>query len=198
MGTVQFQEGTTVIGTAALTAGAATLTVSNLTSGAHQIFAQYGGDGNWYGAKSDTVAVTVNQAPTATLLTSSATIAGITLSAALTPAVSAGSVQFVDSAGNTVLGSVQPANGTATLTLAVEDAAKIAGHTVTAIYSGSGGLTGSTSNTMLLPALRNAAGGGSGEFAAEELVSLFGTKLADGGGDRRWRRRYRNRWAGCG
>ena len=179
-GTVQFQEGTTVIGTAVLTSGAATLTVSNLAAGAHQIFAQYGGDAIWYGAKSDAAVVTVNQASTATQLTSSATIAGITLSAALTPAVTGGTVQFVDATDRAVLGSSAVANGITALAILAEDAARIGGHGVTAIYSGSGGLTGSTSNTLVLPALRNAAGGGSGEFAAEELVSLFGSKLADG------------------
>jgi uncharacterized protein (TIGR03437 family) len=179
-GTVQFQEGATAIGAAAMTAGAATLAISNLTAGTHTIFAVYSGDANWYGARSDAVTVTINAGATAMMLTSAATLTEVRLSAALTPAVSAGSVRFLDSTDSTVLGSVQPANGTATLAIAAEDAAKIAGHSVTAIYSGSGGFAGSMSNTMVLPALRNAAGGGSAEFAPDELVSLFGSKLADG------------------
>lgn len=178
-GAVQFQEGTTVIGTVSLTAGVATLAVSNLAAGAHQIFAAYSGDANWYGVRSDAVTVTVNRGVTTALLTSSATAAEVRLSAALTPAVSGGSVQFVDGTDRTVLGSVTVANGIAELAVSADDAAKIAGHSVTAVYSGTGGLTGSTSNALVLPALRNAAGGGIGDVASDELVSLFATKLGD-------------------
>jgi uncharacterized protein (TIGR03437 family) len=47
------------------------------------------------------------------------------------------------------------------------------------VYSGTTGLAGSTSNTLVLPALRNAAGGTLPEFAPDEFVSLYGSKLAD-------------------
>lgn len=178
-GTVLFQEGAAVVGSAPLSSGSATLAVSNLTVGAHQIFATYGGDANWYGVRSSAITITVNRAATATMLTSSATMTEVRLAGTLTPAANGGTVQFLDVTTNTELGTAPALNGTAALSLAPADAAKIAGHNVTAVYSGGAGFAGSTSNTLLLPALRNAAGGPSPQFAPEELVTLSGGKLAD-------------------
>jgi uncharacterized protein (TIGR03437 family) len=113
------------------------------------------------------------------ILTSSASITELRLVAALTPAASGGSVQFLDTAGNATLGTAQSVNGTATLALTPADAAKTAGHAIAAVYSGSAGSAGSTSNTLVLPALRNAAGGTSPEFASEELVSFYGSRLIE-------------------
>jgi uncharacterized protein (TIGR03437 family) len=178
-GTVQFQEGSTVIGAAAMSSGSATLSVSSLTTGAHQIFATYGGDANWFGLRSSTVTVTVDRSATTTTLNSLATMTAMQFTASLTPAASGGSVQFLDATGNTVLGSVLPVNGVASLSLNPAVAAQIAGHPITAVYSGSAGFAGSTSSPLVLPALRNAAGGTSPEFAPEELASLYGTRLVD-------------------
>jgi uncharacterized protein (TIGR03437 family) len=63
------------------------------------------------------------------------------------------------------------------LALAADEAAKIAGHTIIAAYSGSVGFAGGTSNAIALSALRNSAGGPSLSFAPDELVSLFGSQL---------------------
>jgi uncharacterized protein (TIGR03437 family) len=176
-GTVQFQEGATVIGSAALASGAAALAVSNLTAGTHQIVAIYSGDGNWYGTHSSTVTVNVNLNATTAVLTSSATMTEVQLSATLTPAAG-GSIYFLDSIGNITLGTAQLVNGTATLALTPADAAKIAGHPIMAVYSGSAGFARCASNTLVLPALGNAAGGPSVEVAPEELVSIYGSNLA--------------------
>uniref|UniRef100_Q01VT3 Conserved repeat domain n=1 Tax=Solibacter usitatus (strain Ellin6076) TaxID=234267 RepID=Q01VT3_SOLUE len=178
-GTVQFQEGTAVVGTSTLTSGSATLAISALAAGVHQIFAIYTGDANWYGVRSPAVTVTINRAATASTLSSSATITELRLTAALTPATAGGSVQFLDNTTNAALGTAQPSNGTATLVLTPSDAAKIGGHNVTAVYSGTAAFAGSTSNILLIPALRNAAGGTSPGFAPEELVSFYGAKLVD-------------------
>ena len=178
-GTVQFQEGPAVIGTAPLAGRTATLAVSNLAPGVHPIVAVYSGDANWYGLHSSPLTLNISRGTTNTTLTSSATIAEVRLAATLTPAPSGGTVQFLDTAGNTALGTASLVNGTATLALTPSDAAKIAGHPVAAIYSGSAALAGSTSNTLVVPALRNAAGGTLPEFAPDELVSLYGSKLAD-------------------
>ena len=96
---------------------------------------------------------------------------------------------------HTVLGTVQTVNGAANLSLTPADAAKLGGHPVTAVYSGSAGFSASTSNTLVLPALANAAGWPFPGLAAEELVSLFGSN---------WSKppsppsplRCRSRWAG--
>ncbi|MEO8591922.1 MAG: Ig-like domain repeat protein [Candidatus Solibacter sp.] len=178
-GTVQFQEGTAVIGTAPLAAGVAKLTLANLLPGAHKIFAQYSGDTSWYGSRSEAVTVTVGIAAVTVTLIPAATMAGIEFSAALTPAMSAGSVEFVDTTDGTTLGSGRPASGPVGLAIAAGDAAKIAGHTIKAVYSGSGGFAGGTSNLVVLPALRNSAGGDSLTFAPDELVTLFGSQLGD-------------------
>ncbi|HEY1493822.1 MAG TPA: Ig-like domain-containing protein, partial [Candidatus Solibacter sp.] len=176
-GAVQFQEGTAAIGTSTLVSGSATLAISTLAAGVHQIFAIYSGDANWYGARSAAITITINRAATTSTLTSSATIAELRLNAALTPSATGGNVQFLDSTTNTVLGTAQPVNGAATLALTAADAAKAGGHSITAVYSGSAAFAGSTSNTLVIPALRNAAGGTSVELAPEELVSLYGASL---------------------
>ena len=176
-GTVQFLDGSSVIGTVALSSRTAVLAVSNLAAGSHQIVAIYGGDATWYG-NSAAVAVTVAIGTTSTALTSSSTLTQVLLSAAVTPAASGGSVQFLDATANTVLGTVPLVNGAATLALTPADAANIAGHSIQAVYFGSAGLAGSTSNTLALPGLGNAAGGASAQFAPDELVSVFGANLA--------------------
>jgi Bacterial Ig-like domain (group 3) len=51
-GTVTFKDGSTVIGTTALSGNTATLTISSLTAGTHSITASYGGDANFSAATS--------------------------------------------------------------------------------------------------------------------------------------------------
>ncbi|MDM7998974.1 MAG: YDG domain-containing protein [Dehalococcoidia bacterium] len=58
-GTVTLMDGNTVIDTAALSNGAATLEISTLSVGSHSITAVYGGDANFSGATSSPVEVTV-------------------------------------------------------------------------------------------------------------------------------------------
>ena len=123
-GTVQFQEGPTVIGTAALAGRTATLAVSNLAPGVHPIVAVYSGDANWYGLHSAALTLNISRGTTNTTLTSSATIAEVRLAATLTPAPSGGTVQFLDTAGNMALGTASLVNGTATLALTPADAAR--------------------------------------------------------------------------
>ncbi len=178
-GSVQFLEGAAIIGTATLTSRTATLTVSNLGAGAHPISAIYSGDANWYGTHSSPLTVMVSRTASSIVLTWSASITELRLTAALTPAAIGGSVQFFDTTGSATLGTTQPGNGTATLALAPADAAKIAGHAISAVYSGSTASAGSTSNPIVLPAVRNAAGGTSPDFAPEELVSLYGSGLLE-------------------
>ncbi len=60
-GLVTFSEGSTQLGAPApVVAGGATLTLSTLTTGVHQIVAVYGGDADWSSAHSNTLAVAVN------------------------------------------------------------------------------------------------------------------------------------------
>jgi hypothetical protein len=59
-GTVSFFEGSSLLGTAALSSGRAQVSISRLTAGYHAITASYGGDSNYNGSISGTVTQTVN------------------------------------------------------------------------------------------------------------------------------------------
>ena len=148
-GSVTFYDGSTALGTANLVGNQATLPVTTLATGSHNLTAQYTGDGNFTGSTSPVVSETVNQASTTTALsvdnnpavygqqvTLTATI-GVTTPGAGTPT---GSVTFYD--GSTALGTANLVGNQATLpvtTLAT------ASHNLTAGYLGDANFTGSTS-----------------------------------------------------
>ncbi len=70
-GTVTFKDGATTLGTGTLSAGQATFATSSLTVATHSITAVYGGDPNFVSSTSSALSQAVNQASTATSLTSS-------------------------------------------------------------------------------------------------------------------------------
>lgn len=184
-GQVQFFDGGGAIGTAAVSSGAATLTVSNLAGGAHQITAAYSGDVNWYSVRSAALAETVGAAPTATVLSAVTKLTQVTLTAtvnAMAPGsgVPAGNVQFVNATTNAVFGAAALPAGTTSASLVI-DASQIAaaaGHPIAAVYGGNANFAPSTSNAIGIPALISATGAPSLMFAPDELVSLFGSNLA--------------------
>ena len=93
-----------------------------------------------------------------------------------------GSVQFVDATTNVALGAAPlPAGVRPPLSLTVDPSqiAAAAGHPIAANYSGSANFGPSASNSIVIPALINAAGATSHNFAPDELVSLFGSNLAN-------------------
>jgi Bacterial Ig-like domain (group 3)/Kelch motif len=59
VGTVDFKEGSTLLGTAAVSSGTATFSTSSLSVGTHNITAIYSGDTNFVGSVSNTVTQTV-------------------------------------------------------------------------------------------------------------------------------------------
>lgn len=138
-GTVTFAEGSTVIGSAPVNNGAATLTVTALASGNHTIVASYSGDANQSASTSAAITQVVNRASTATTLASSANPAapgqGVTLTATVSGPSPTGTVTFLD--GATVLGT-----GSLTGTGSTRTAMFIPGswapgaHAVTAQYAG--------------------------------------------------------------
>jgi hypothetical protein len=134
-GTVQFLEGSTVLGTAPLSGGTATLATAALATGGHWITAVYGGDAANTGSISAGVAQSVNQASTATTITSSLNPAmfgqSVTFTATVTPGSATGSVQFMQ--GNTPIGTVALSSGTAVLTTSSLPAGY---YSVSAAYSG--------------------------------------------------------------
>jgi Big-like domain-containing protein len=148
-GTVQFFDGATSLGTVALSAGNASLTTATLTAGApHSITASYSGNANYAGSPSSAVTQTVNQASTATALTSSLDPSlfgqAVTFTATVNPTSGpAGTVQFFD--GLNSLGTVPLSGVTASFTTST---LAVGTHFITAAYSGDTNFTGSTSASV--------------------------------------------------
>jgi len=182
-GPMQFFEGTTLLGTVTLNNGTAMFTISNLDAGSHQITATLVGDPNWYSVRSTPLAQGINRAVTATVLAAAAGASQVTLTATVTAAapstaVPAGSVQFTDTTAGTVLGTTALAASAASIMVSNAAIALTAGHPISATYSGGSNFIASTSNAVEIPGVANAAGAVSTNYAADEIVSLFGTNLS--------------------
>src|SRR5207253_10623179 len=140
-GTVTFKDGATTLGTGTLSSGAATFATSSLSLAAHSITAVYGGDTNFTVSTSSTLTQNVNQAGSATTVSSSANPSVFLQSVTFTATVTAsapgsgtptGTVTFKD--GTATLGTGTLSAGKATLTLAN---LSLGLHNVTATYGGS-------------------------------------------------------------
>jgi hypothetical protein len=146
-GTVTFDDGTTVLGTATLSGGIAQLTTMALAVGSHSITAVYSGDSNYLGSTSPPLTQTVTKAATSVSLTSSLNPStygqAVTFTATATPSAATGSVTFSD--GTTSLGTVTISGGTASLTTSTLLAGS---HSITAAYSGNANYNGSTSPVL--------------------------------------------------
>ncbi len=149
IGTVNFLDGTTVLGSAQVdTAGQATLRVS-LGIGSHALTASFVGTGGFADSTSAAVTETVNRAATTVALGSSLNPAVTGQAVTFTATVAAvapgggtptGTVTFKD--GNVVLGTVAVGTGgTATFTTSF---AAAGGHVITAVYSGDVNFVGSS------------------------------------------------------
>jgi hypothetical protein len=134
-GTVQFNEGATPLGSAAVSSGGATLSDSSLALGTHTITAVYSGDANDAASTSAPVTQTVIKATSNVTLSSSPNPsivgASVTFTATVTPATATGTVQFLE--GTNVLGSGTIAGGVATLAIST---LAVGAHTITASYGG--------------------------------------------------------------
>ena len=151
-GTASFYDGTTAIGAGTLSgAGVATFSTAALTPGTHSISVQYSGDAVNAAGKSNAVSLVIQQATTATTLTTSNASVPVGTQVTFTASVSStngpaptGSVQFTDggvSLGSSTLGS----NGVATLSTS---SLAPGTHTIAAVYGGSTDDAGSTSPTV--------------------------------------------------
>ena len=136
-GSVTFKDGSATIGSAQVNGGTATLSVSTLTAGSHQIVAYYAGDGTYAAASSVTVTQLINApsaSPTSIVLTASPNPAttgqSVTLQAAVTPNTATGTVSFQD--GNTAIGTDPLTGGTAAISVVLQPGS----HAFTASYSG--------------------------------------------------------------
>ncbi len=184
-GTVNFLDGTTVIGTAEpLTAGVATFSTSSLTVATHSITAVYSGDTNFTTSTSSAVSQVVNQASSTTTLTSSTNPSVFGQSVPFTATVAAaspgsgtptGTVNFLD--GTTVIGTAEPLTaGVATFSTS---SLTVATHSITAVYSGDTNFTTSTSSAVSQvvnqAATTLSAVSGSGSSASGGTVTLVAT-----------------------
>ena len=151
-GAVTFSDGATTLGSVNLANGQASFTLPALAIGSHPITASYAGDGN-FNSSSSTLAQTVNKAPTATTLSSSANPSTISQSVTFTATVSVvapgtgtptGSVTFND--GTNALSTVPlSSSGTATFT---NSTLALNSHSITAVYSGDASFNGSTGSMI--------------------------------------------------
>jgi uncharacterized protein (TIGR03437 family) len=185
-GQVEFLDGLFPIGTVSLSSsGVATLTISNLVVGTHQITAVYLGDGNWTTSKSTAVALVVNKAVTLALVAAATASQGsvqVTLSAAISVVLPGGgtptgTVQFVDTRSNNVLGTAILAGGTASITIQVGQlVTNASAPLITAVYSGDSNFASSAS----LPLIQvvNAASYIASNQAPEAIATIFGSGLA--------------------
>ena len=147
-GTVQFMDGTTLLGTAALSGTTASLTTSALTPGTHLVTAVYSGDANYNPATSTVDSQVVNQESTTTTVASSLNpspfMQSVTFTATVAPTSGTdqptGTVQFSVDGTNTG-GPIMLSGGTASFTIST---LAVGVHTIAATYTpDTGDFTGS-------------------------------------------------------
>jgi autotransporter-associated beta strand protein len=151
-GTVKFMIGSTVLGTATLSSGAADITTSSLPVGSDTISTVYSGATDFAGGNS-TGTVTVGQSSTSTTLTVSNPIPQATESITLSAVVSAvspgaglptGTVTFLNN-GTSIIGTATLSGGKATFTAS---ALPVAVNSITAQYNGDTNFSSSTSTAV--------------------------------------------------
>ena len=146
-GTVQFRDGSTVLGSSTLASGQATYSTSALSMGSHSITAVYSGNSNYNGSTSSALNQTVKTASSVTLASSlnpSRSDQSVTFTATVSPSAATGTVQFLD--GSTVMGSASLASSQAAFTIG----SLVAGsNPITAAYSGDSTYAGSTSTALM-------------------------------------------------
>jgi hypothetical protein len=139
-GQVTFNDGTTLLGSGTLTAGAASLSVSSLSAGTHSIVASYAGDANFLGSTSAATSQTVTKTASTTSLSGSPNPAALGQTVSLTATVAAssgsgipsGTVTFSDGAG-----PIGTASLDATGKAVISTSSLLAGaHNLTAAYAG--------------------------------------------------------------
>ncbi len=152
-GSVTFQDGTTLLGTGAVSGGVATLTTTTIPTGSNSIEAVYSGDSNFTTSTSSALTQTVSKASTTSALTKNTTGAtkfgqSVTFTAklaAVSPGAGTptGTVTFKD--GSTTLGTATLSSGVAKFTTT---ALPVASNSITAVYGGDANFNTSTSSAL--------------------------------------------------
>ena len=152
-GKINYYSGTTLLGSAQLTNGSATLTTTSVPVGTDSLTASYSGDATFAGSSSNAVTVTVASVTVSTTTTLTASpiqaIQGstVTLTASVSPATGTtaptGTVSFYN--GSTALGTASLSNGTATMSTT---SLPLGTDSLTASYAGNAAFTGSASASV--------------------------------------------------
>ena len=152
-GAVSFMDGTTLLGTGAVSGGIATFTTTMIPAGSNSIKAVYGGDTNFTTSTSGSLSQTVSKSATTTKLTKSSTTVlkfgqSVTFTATLAAVspgagTSTGTVTFKD--GSATLGTGTLSGGVATFSTA---SLSVGSHSITAVYGGDTNFTTSTSSSL--------------------------------------------------
>lgn len=156
-GTVTFMDGGTILGTVALNAsGQAVLTTTSLSVGRHRITAVYNGSSEYWGSASSTTTQVVKKSNTSISISSSVNPSkygqSVTFTATVVAAgpggsIPSGTVTFKDrTTGKTIGTGTLNSQGQATCTTS---SLKLGRHSITAVYGGDDGFSGSTSSTLL-------------------------------------------------
>ena len=197
-GQVQLFDNTVALGQPLNVAnGTVQLNVSTLTPGTHNIIAQYIGNYSFATSNSAAVTQTVNLAPTVTTLAAlpndSTSNEQVTLTAVVTvplpgAGTPTGTVQFIDTTGNNVLGTAPLTNvgGVLSATLSTTQLNQAgAPRLLTATYSGDADFASSTSTAEPQSvfgteiAVVNAAGYTSTNFSPDGAAAIFVDNLVD-------------------
>jgi hypothetical protein len=149
-GTIQFKEGTDILGQAQLSNGAATLPISSLKVGSHTVTSVYEGNTTFATSSSSPITFTVTQAPTETNLSPSVnpSISGqaVTFTATVksqSPGTLTGKVTFSD--GSNALGAVAISGQTAAFTTS---SLAVGVHNITAAYGDDPNFASSVSTVL--------------------------------------------------
>ena len=172
-GSVQFFDGTTALGSpVAVANGAAALTTSALSVGAHQLTAAFTSTDPAFGNSTSTAtSYTVSPVGAAATTTALAVTPGgsaaagtpITLTATTTPTGAAGTVTFTDASNGTVLGTQAVAAGSASLTVSTLAQGD---HSLTASFAPTDSTAYAASTSVAVPFTVSApTGGGTGGSA---------------------------------
>jgi hypothetical protein len=151
-GSVTFFDGASSLGTVALAGGTASLSMSNLSTGAHSLTVAYGGSASFNASTSSVLTQNVNAAATATTLASGTnpSVAGQAVTFVSTVSVVApgagspsGTVTFFDGASSIGTGAIS--GGIATF---ATSSLGVGSHTITATYNGNASFAASTSSPI--------------------------------------------------
>jgi len=187
-GTVTLTEGAkagATLGSGTLSAGVATIVITGLTLGTHNIVANYGGDANFDASSSAPVAVPGTAAITSLLLAATPNPVQVGQTVTLTATVTSpsgtpgGSVTFSNAQGTLGTADLNGA-GQATLTTAF---AAPGSQVITASFAGNAQFAPSTSAASLLSVIPRQLGivssaSGTAPVSPDSLVSIYGDHLA--------------------